>query len=96
MANNIKIWLNDEGVGQILRYNDKLESIEREEIERMLSQIKSEFLMTFGFDGNFAIQAVQTRPGKSHGRLSYRIVANDSRTGAVLKNNQGWLAKFAN
>lgn len=96
MTGSIKIWLNDEGVGQVLRYNEKLESIEREEIERMSSRVKAEFLMTFGFEGNFAVQAVQTRPGKSHGRLSYRIVANDARTGAVLKNNQGWLAKFAN
>ena len=91
----IGIWLNDSGVASILRYNNRLESMEREIMEQKLSEIKAQFLTTFGTEGSFEIKAIQTRPGKRYGRLVYRICANDRKTGAILKSNPGWLKQFS-
>ena len=94
MANRIRIYLDNDGVADILRYNPQLESMERNEMESRLSQIQAAFLQNFGFQGRFEIQAVQTRPGRTHGRLSYRIRAADAKTNVALARNPGWIGQF--
>ena len=89
-----KIYLEDDGVTDILRYNSKLEALENEIMEQKLSEIKAQFLINFGVEGDFIIKAIQTRPGKTYGRLSYRICAASARTTAILKRNERWLSQF--
>lgn len=91
----IRIWLEDSGVADILRYNSKLEELEQDMMMKRLDQVKAEFLQSFGFEGEFVIKAVQTQPGQTHGRLTYRISAVPrTRTSATLYRNPGWLSKF--
>lgn len=91
----IKIWMESAGVQDILN-GDKIASIEREVMESKLSEIQAQFLMDFGFEGSFMIEEHTSSPNPKFGttRTTFRIVASDVRTGAILKRHQGWLNKF--
>lgn len=90
----VKIWLDDNGVADILRRNPNLQEMEQETMQQRLDEIRADFLTEFGEEGNFELHAIQTREGKTHGRLTYRIVAADAKTTAVLKKHPGWLGRY--
>lgn len=85
---------------QELMQSEKVSKIEQQEIMNRLSNIQASFLQRFGFEGKFEVKSVTTSKvirssGQFHGgRTSWRIVAADARTTAVLKREPGWLAKF--
>lgn len=91
MAHKIGIYYDESSIRSILKGN-KIGSLEQEIMQKKLSQVKAEFLQTFGFEGSFEIKAIKTNSRRS--RLTYRIVSSNSRTTAALKRQPGWLAKF--
>lgn len=91
MAHKVGIYYNEPGIRQIMK-GPEMANLEQQIMMQKLSQVKAEFLNTFGFAGNFEIKRVITNSRRS--RVSYRIVANDARTTAALKKQPGWLAKF--
>lgn len=91
MPHNIGIYYNEPGVREIMK-GDKIASLEQQIMMEKLSQVRAEFLQTFGFSGNFEIRKVDTKSKRS--RTTFRIVAGDARTTAALKRQPGWLGKF--
>lgn len=87
------------GLADLMK-SEKISKIEQDIMMQKLNEIQASFLQEFGFQGNFEIKSVTTSgvsksSGTFHGgRTSWRVVAADKRTGAILKRNQGWLAKF--
>ena len=88
---NIGIYYNEPGIREIMK-GQPIANLEQQTMMQKLSQVKAEFLQTFGFEGKFEIRRVDTNSRRS--RTSFRIVASDSRTTAALKRQPGWLAKF--
>ena len=91
MAHKIGIYYDENGLRSIMKGHE-IADIEQDIMMQKLSQIKAEFLQTFGFEGGFELKAVTTNSRRS--RVTYRIVATDKRTGGILKSNSGWLKKF--
>ena len=91
MAHKIGIYYNEPGIRSIMK-DHKLSSMEQQIMQQKLAQIKAEFLQSFGTEGNFGIKAVTTNSKRS--RITYRIVASDAKTTALLKRNPGWLSRF--
>ena len=67
-------------------------------MDQVLNNVKAQFLVEFGVEGNFIISKRDTGSGGSWprlvGRTAFSIRGNDARTNAILKAHQGWLAKF--
>lgn len=101
MNKDVKFYLDQAGVRDVVYQGGKLKNIEREVMERALSEVRAAFLQEFGFEGNFNLEFRYSKVGgKGAGyvngvRPNYRIRAADARTGAVLKRNPGWLGRFA-
>ena len=80
--------------------SDGISKIEQQEIMNILSRVEASFLQEFGFKGKFEVKSITTsgvfKKGSSlhGGRTSWRIVAADAKTTAILKRQPGWLAKF--
>lgn len=91
MAKKVGIYYNEATLRSIMK-GPEIEQMERDIMQSKLDEVKASFFQTFGFEGNFEIKAVMTRSARS--RITYRIVAADKRTGAILKKNSGWLGKF--
>lgn len=91
MAHKIGIYYDENGLRSIMKGHE-IADIEQDIMMQKLSQIKAEFLQTFGFEGGFEIKAVTTNSRRS--RVTYRISATNAKTGATLKRNPGWLKKF--
>lgn len=91
MVHNIGIYYDENGLRSIMK-GPEIANIEQDIMMQRLSQVKAEFLNHFGFEGNFEIKKVDTNSKRS--RTTFRIVASDARTGAILKQHPGWLAKF--
>lgn len=91
MAHNIGIYYNEAGIRNIMK-GPEIASIEQAIMMEKLSQVRAEFLQTFGFNGKFEIQKFDTQSKRS--RTGYKIVAADSRTASALKKQPGWLGKF--
>ena len=91
MVHKIGIYYNEPGIRQIMK-GQAIANIEQDIMMQRLGQVKAEFLIHFGFEGNFEIKRVDTKSRRS--RTSFRIVASDARTTAALKKEPGWLAKF--
>lgn len=87
----IGIYYNEPGLREIMK-GQAISNIEEQIMSQRLGQVKAEFLQHFGFEGNFIVKKVDTNSKRS--RTTFRIVANDARTNAVLKRQPGWLAKF--
>ena len=87
----IGIYYNEPGLREIMKGHE-IGGIEQDIMMQKLSQIKAEFLQTFGFEGGFELRAVTTNSRRS--RITYRIVATNARTTSTLKRNSGWLRKF--
>lgn len=102
MDDSVKFSLDVAGVQQVVYGSSKLNGIERQVMERALSEAKATFLQEFGTDGNLVLEylsrpvggkTAQYLPGAR--RPVYRIRAGDAKTGAILKARPGWLAKFS-
>ena len=87
----IGIYYNEQGLREIMK-SPEIAGIEQDLMMQRLGQVKAEFLQTFGFEGGFEVKRVDTNSKRS--RTTFRIVANNARTTAVLKRQPGWLAKF--
>lgn len=87
----IGIYYNEPGLREIMKGHE-IAGIEQDIMMQKLSQIRAEFLQTFGFEGGFEVKAVTTNSRRS--RIAYRIVATNARTTSTLKRNSGWLRKF--
>lgn len=90
-----KIYYNSSGVQDVLM-GEKLANLEREMMESKLSEIQAQFVMDFGTEGAFMIEQHTSAPNPKFGttRTTFRIVATDAKTGAILKRHPGWLDKF--
>lgn len=91
MAHKIGIYYDQNGLREIMK-GPEIADLEQNLMMTKLSQVQAEFLQTFGFEGSFVIKKVDTNSKRS--RTTFRIVANDARTTAILKRQPGWLAKF--
>lgn len=91
MAHKIGIYYNEAGIRSIMKGHE-IAQMEQDIMMKKLSQIKAEFLTTFGFDGSFEIERVDTKSRRS--RTTFRIKAANGRTASTLKKQPGWLAKF--
>lgn len=87
----IGIYYNESGVRDIMK-GQPIANLEQQIMMQKLSQVKAEFLQTFGFEGAFEIRRIDTNSRRS--RTTYRIVAGDAKTTAALKRQPDWLAKF--
>lgn len=87
----ISIHYNDNAFREIMK-GKKISNIEQDIMMKRLSQIQSEFLQRFGFEGDFELRRVDTNSKRS--RTSFRIVPTSAKTTAALKREPGWLAKF--
>ena len=85
-----KFYLDIAGTKQVVLNGKGIEKLEREYMEKRLSEIEAAFMQHFGFSGKFELQFTPTRL-----RAVWRIRATDPRTGAALKREPGWLAQFA-
>lgn len=91
MAHKIGIYYDQAGLRAIMK-GPEIANIEQEIMMQKLSQIEAEFLQTFGFTGEFEIKRVDTSSRRS--RTTFRIIASNARTAAVLKRKPNWLSKF--
>lgn len=87
----IGIYYNEQGLREIMK-SPEIAGIEQDLMMQRLGRVKAEFLQTFGFEGEFEVKKVDTNSKRS--RTTFRIVANNAKTTAVLKRQPGWLAKF--
>ena len=85
----VKIWLDSPEIKNILKNNQSLQKTEKEYMDQVLNNVKAQILVEFGAEGNFIISKRDTGS-----RTAFSIRGNDARTNAILKANQGWLAKF--
>ena len=91
MAHKIGVYYDEQGLRNIMK-GPEIAKMEQQIMMERLSRVKAEFLQTFGFEGSFELKKVDTNSRRS--RTTFRIVATNARTGAILKNNPGWLGKF--
>lgn len=103
MKGDVKFFIDQPGVQEsIYQSNKKLQSLERDVMERALSEVRAAFLQEFGFEGSFNLsfqwnkvggKGAQYIPGGV--RPVYKIRAADAATAATLKRHPGWLDKFS-
>lgn len=91
MTHKIGIYYDESGLRSIMK-GPEIAQMEQDIMMKRLSQVKAEFLQTFGFEGGFEIKKFDTNSRRS--RTAFKIVATNARTGAVLKSHPNWLAKF--
>lgn len=87
----VKIYYNNDAFRSIMK-GKEISEMEQDMMMSRLNQIEAEFLQRFGFEGAFELKRVDTNSNRS--RTTYRIVAANARTTAVLKREPGWLGKF--
>ena len=88
MASNVQFLLNVKGGEEILRRNQKLQTLEQDTIEKIRNQAEASFMQTFGFAGKFDISFFMTD------RISFQIHGSDKETKAILAKNPKWLDQF--
>lgn len=91
MARKIGIYYDEKGLRDIMK-GPELANLEQNIMMERLTTIKAAFFQRFGFEGSFEVKMVDTNSRRS--RTTFRIVASDARTTAVLKREPGWLARF--
>lgn len=91
MTHKIGIYYDENGLRDILKGNE-ISQMEQQIMMERISRVQSEFLQRFGFNGKFEIKRIDTNSRRS--RTTFRIVASDAKTTAVLKREPGWLDKF--
>lgn len=87
----VGIYYNEKAFRDIMKSNE-ISNLEQDFMMKKLNEIQAAFLQEFGFQGAFEIKRVDTNSRRS--RTTFRVIANDARTTAVLKRQSGWLARF--
>lgn len=102
MSNLVKFYLSQPGVQQAVYKSVKLEHLERDVMEKALAEVSAAFLQDFGFAGAFRLEFVNRKVGGKSAsyipsaiRPVYKVIADNAQTAAILKQNPGWLARFA-
>ena len=94
MAHKVGIYYDEAGIRNIMK-GPEIASMEQAIMMEKLSQVRAEFLQTFGFNGKFDIDRVDTGVyGSKRSRIAFIILPADGRTTAALKKQPGWLGKF--
>lgn len=94
MAHKVGIYYDEAGIRNIMK-GPEIASMEQAIMMEKLSQVRAEFLQTFGFNGEFDIDRVDTGVyGSKRSRIAFIILPADARTTAALKKQPGWLGKF--
>lgn len=91
MTHKIGIYYDEKGLRDIMK-GTEIADLEQQIMMQKLDGIRAEFMQRFGFSGGFEIKKIDTNSRRS--RTTFRIVASDARTTAVLKGEPGWLARF--
>ena len=99
---DFRFYLEQPGV-QLEIYNNRpgLNQLEKEIMEKTLSQVQASFLQDFGTEGSFEIKFIRQKVGGKGARYVngtkpvYKIVATDAKTGAILKQHPKWLDRFS-
>lgn len=94
---SIKVWLDSKGIEQSMLNGAGLELVEHDLANQVISEIKGQFIIDFGFEGDFIYERHTTAPSGKYGtsRTAFRIVPGNKQTAAILSRHPGWLAKFA-
>lgn len=100
MTQKIKFYLDTQGVKQAIYQNEPLAQLEKQAMEKQLSQVQAAFRNDFGFEGKFRVEfmyrpATAKRAPSGAVRPVYRLYADDARTTLALKKQPGWLARFS-
>lgn len=92
----VRIYFEKAGIEEIIKDNTKLQAMEQDVMMQRLDAIKAAFFQEFGFEGNFEIKSKVTQPSQRWGgrRTAFTVTPSDSKTGAALKRNPGWLGRF--
>lgn len=94
MAHNIGIYYNEQGIRNIMK-GPEIANMEQAIMMEKLSQVRAEFLQTFGFEGKFSIDKIDTTlEGSKRGRIAFIIIPANGKTAVALKKQPGWLGKF--
>ncbi len=94
MAHKVGIYYDEAGIRNIMK-GPEIASMEQAIMMEKLSQVRAEFLQTFGFNGKFDIDRVDTGVyGSKRSRIAFIILPADAKTTAALKKQPGWLGKF--
>ena len=94
MAHKVGIYYDEAGIRNIMK-GPEIASMEQAIMMEKLSQVRAEFLQTFGFNGKFDIDRVDTGVyGSKRSRIAFIILPADAKTTATLKKQPGWLGKF--
>lgn len=78
-----------------------LNMLEKQIMEKALSEITAGFLQEFGTEGKFELKFIRQKIGGKGARYVsgtrpvYKIVAADAKTGAILKAHPKWLEKYS-
>lgn len=97
---NVKFYLEQQGVQQVIYNNTQLEKLEQRVMENAKSQAEAAFLRDFGTAGHFEIKFIRVKVGGKGAayvngtRPVYRLVPADAGTAALLKKQPRWLAQF--
>lgn len=94
----IRVYIEQSSVQNAVYRSAKLQSLERDVMERVLSEVRAAFLNEFGTEGKFNLQfqwGKVNSPYVNGVRPVYKVVAADAKTTVILKRNPGWLARFS-
>lgn len=98
---DFKFYLDQWGVQDVIyQKNTELTTIERQVMERALSEVQNSFVQDFGTEGTFELKFIRQKIGGKGARYVngtrpvYRISAGDKKTGAILKAHPLWLDRF--
>lgn len=99
MKQSIKFYLDQAGVQEVIYHGVGISELERQTIEKELSQVSAAFVSQYGTDGAFTVEFIRSKvnhPKAPAGatRPTYRIKAADAKTGAILKAHPRWLDQF--
>ena len=86
---NVDFILDKSGGADILRNNPGIAQIQMQNMNRILDTVRAQFVVEFGFEGNFDLM---TEPTAFRQRVM--IKAADKRTAGVLNTKPGWLGSF--
>lgn len=94
----IGIFFNENAVQEIMS-SSKMESMEQEIMMQKKSEIEAAFLNEFGVPASFRISIIRSGNKTWHGRrfagrVIFRVLPDDKRTRAILRQHPGWLGKF--
>lgn len=100
MKNKPKIFYNESEINSIMT-GHAMESMEQEIMMQKKSEVEAAFFQEFGVPGKFKFSVIRTSNHKwrgcfHSGRVIYRIIPDDARTYALLRQKPGWIDRFTN